>query len=570
MTPSKKYAIRCLNAMDQYIDEVMNGEVVTGRYERLAVERHLNDLMTGGERGLVFDEVAAAHFFQFAFYIRHSKGVWSGDRLMLEGWQCFKFAMMFGWKKPNEHGDLVRRFNEGYEKVARKNGKTTSAGIPALYALQKDGEGGPEVYAAATKKDQAKQLFNECKSMARKAPEMRKTLKLQRNTIENPANDGVFLPLSSDANTLDGLNPHVVVIDELHAHKNAELYEVLDSAFGARSQHLLYSITTEGVIRGSINDRLHDYATGVLDGNIKDDSFFAIIFMLDEGDDYYDESNWRKANPNIGVSCRWDYLRDKATKAKAEPSFLSNFLTKHMNVRVNAAKAWADMVAWKAREQVYDLTAMAECTEVYGGLDLANVSDITSFGLVGVLPDGRWRTWSISWLPEDIVMDRMTKHQVPYESWAREGWLHLTPGNVTDYDFIEKTVLDVAALLPLVAVAFDRWNSSQLVTNLMNEGIEMLSMGQGYASLSPPMKELERRYTSTSNLLEVPNNPLLAWTVGNVIATEDPSGNIKPDKSKSQYKIDPFAALVNAAGAAMNAEPEESIDDFLNNPIVIE
>lgn len=567
MLEQKRYAIQCLSRMDEYIDEVINNKVTTGRYERLAVERHLNDLMNGGARGLVFDEVAAAHFFQFAYFIRHSKGVWSGDRLELEGWQCFKFAMLYGWKKPNEQGELVRRFNEGYEKVARKNGKTTSAGIPALYGLTKDGEGGPEIYAAATKKDQAKQLFNECKSMARKSPEMRKRLKVQRLIIENDLNDGMFLPLSSDANTLDGLNPHVVVIDELHAHKNSELYEVIDSAFGARSQHLLYSITTEGVIRGSINDRLHDYAVGVLEGTIEDDTFFAIIFMLDDGDDYFDEANWRKANPNIGVSVRLEYLRDKANKAKAEPSFVSNFLTKHMNVKVNAAKAWIDFETWKACQRVYDITEMAECTEVYGGLDLANVSDITSLGLIGLLPDGNWRIWSISWLPEDIVQDRITKNQVPYDAWARECWLSLTPGNVTDYGFIRKTLNDIAALVNLRAVAFDRWNSSQLVNDLMEDGIEMLSMGQGFASMSPAMKEFERRYMGKQ--LEAPDNPLLNWTMANVVATEDPSGNIKPDKSKSQYKIDPAVALIMASGCLACAEPEENLDDFIFNPVTI-
>lgn len=566
MSPDE-YALQCLSRMDQYIDEVSNQKVVTGRYERLAVERHLRDLSDGGVRGLVFDEVAAFHFFKFAFFIKHSKGILAGQRIELEGWQCFIFAMLFGWKRPNEHGKLVRRFRESLEKIARKNGKTTKVGILALYGLTKDGEGGPEIYATATKRDQAKQLFEECQQMARQSKELRKRLKIHRNEIKFQDNAGKFMPLSSDANTLDGLNPHFAIVDELHAHKTAELYNVMISAFAAREQPMLCSITTEGVIRGSISDQIHDYAVQVLEGTVEDDAFFAIIYTLDDGDDCFDEANWRKSNPNIGVSVSLDYLRDQAKKAKELPSARSNFMTKHLNIRVNAAESWADVEAWKACERVYKIEDMAECTVVYGGLDLASTNDITSLALLGELPNGKKRSWSINWLPEDRVMDRVTKHHVPYDSWAHHGWLELTPGNVTDYAWIRHKLNQIRDIFPIEAVAFDDWNSTQLVNDLLDDGFNMLSMRQGYKSISPAMKELERLYISGN--LEHPGNPVLSWAIGNVVATQDPAGNIKADKSRAQEKIDPAVALIMAVGCSVNAEPDECIDDFIFNPITI-
>jgi len=560
MTP-KQYSLQCLQRMDRYIDEVINNKVVTGRYERLAVERHLNDLMNGGARGLVFDEVAAAHFFQFFFFIKHSKGQLAGKRIELEGWQCFGFAMIFGWKKPNQEGRLVRRFREGLEKVARKNGKTTKCGGLSLYGLTKDGEGGPEVYSAATKKEQAKQLFDECRQMARQSTELRKRLKIHRNEIVFEDNAGKFAPLSSDANTLDGLNPHFVVIDELHAHKTAELYNVMISAFGAREQSLQISITTEGVIRGSISDQMHEYAIAVLEGTTEDDAFFAMIYSLDPGDDAFDEANWRKANPNLGVSVSIDYLRQQAKKAKELPSAFANFMTKHMNMKVNALESWLDTEKWKACAHDYTLDHMAECTDIYGGLDLASTNDITSLGLIGILPNGHWRTWSISWLPEDRVMARVTKSKVPYDHWAREGYLELTPGNVTDYAWVRAKINEIWSMLPVKAIAFDDWNSTQLVGELLDDGIEMLSMRQGYKSISPAMKELERQYVGGT--LQHANNPLLTWAMGNVVATQDPAGNIKADKSKAQEKIDPAVALIMASGCLANAEVEDEIEIFI-------
>ncbi len=551
----RQYALHSLNAMDQYIDDVINGNVVTGRLEKLSVERHVNDLMNGGERGLIFDEVAVAHYFQFFSFLKHSKGIWSGKQIVLEGWQCFTKAMIYGWKLESTGG---RRFKEVYEKVARKNGKTTMMCGPGLYGLTKDNEGGPEVYAAATKRDQAKLLFKEAKSMVQKCPELKKRLDVRINEVLNHGNDGLFVPLSSESGTMDGLNPHIAMIDEVHAHKTAELYDVIKSAFGSRLQGLLISITTEGWIRESINDQLHDYAVGILDGNIQDDSFFSIIFTMDEGDDYFDESNWRKANPNLGVSISLDYLRDMSKHAQKMPSQRANFLTKHLNVRVNASQSWVDVDAWKRCASEYTLQDMAECTAVYGGLDLASVGDITSLGLIGEMPDGTLRTWSINWLPEDAVLKRANSSRVPYIAWAAAGWLETTPGNVADYAFIRQAVNQVAGLVNLQAVAFDDWNSSQLVTELLDDGINMLSMRQGYKSISPAMKELERRYVGGT--LRHSNNPVLNWAMGNVVATKDPAGNIKADKSKAQEKIDPALGLIMAMGALMNEPVEEAIN----------
>jgi len=541
----------------QYAADVLSGKQVVGKLVRLAVERDQEDLKEAHKRGLIFDDEEAGRALAMFAYLRHSKGDWRGQPIVLEPWQCWIISRVFGWV---HEATGYRRYKTIYEEIARKNGKTTKLAGVALKALCKDGEGGPEVYSAATKRDQAKIMFNEARRMARQSAPLKRRLDVQTHKILYPKADGEFVPLSADGDGLDGLNPHAALVDELHAHKTSEVWDVLESALGSRSQPLLWAITTAGFNFAGICYEVRDYAIKVLNGGLEDDSFFAAIYTIDDDDDHFDEKNWIKANPNLGVSVGLEYLRSQARKAKAMPRALVNFLTKNMNVWVAGESLWCNVPKWKAAGKKYTLDGFIKWArkfgaDVYGGLDLANTEDIASLGLIAVIPGGRWITWSKHYLPEDTVNENIRKSPVPYKVWEREGWLTLTPGSVCDYNYIKADILELHEKIEIQQINFDRWNSSQLVNDLLEENINMVGFGQGYVSMNAPMKEMERRYLT--NQIVHPNDPVLNWSMSNVVAQQDPAGNIKPAKDKSKQKIDPSVALIMAAGAAMPAsEPE--------------
>jgi phage terminase large subunit-like protein len=538
----------------QYGRDVLTGKIKTGKLARLAVERHDKDLKKGPHRGLFFCEDSARRALLMFGFLRHSKGEWSGQPIDLEPWQAWIIACVFGWK----HQDTdKRRFRTVYEEIARKNGKTTKLAGIGLYGLTKDDEGGPEIYAAATKRDQARILFDEAARMVKQSKPLRRRLDAQQHRIISPTNFGKFEPLSADGNTMDGLNPHLALVDELHAHKTPEVWDVLKSALGARSQPLIWAITTAGFNKNGICYEVRDYAIKVLTGVIDDDAFFSMIFTLDDGDDWQDESNWIKANPNLGVSVDLDYLREQARQAAVMPTAKTNFLTKHLNIWVTGSSTWCNIERWQSCGIDYKPDEL-EPVEVYLGLDLASVSDIASLGGIMVMSDGSWKTFGKHYLPEEAVDANIRKSTVPFRQWHEQGWLTLTPGNVIDYNWIKADILAFMERYNVKEIAFDRWNSSQLVNDLMEVNAPMVAFGMGYASMNAPMKELERRYLAKE--IEHPNDPVLSWAMSNVVADQDPAGNVKPAKNKSTEKIDPAVALMMAIGRAMVApEPEVSV-----------
>jgi phage terminase large subunit-like protein len=538
----------------QYGRDVISGKVKTGKLTRLAVERHNRDLIEAANRGLFFCEDSARRALTMFSFLRHSKGEWAGQPIELEPWQAWVIACVFGWKYADTE---KRRFRTVYEEIARKNGKTTKLGGIGLYGLTKDDEGGPEIYAAATKRDQARILFDEAKRMVRQSRPLSRRLDAQEHAIISPANFGKFVPLSSDANTADGLNPHFGLVDELHAHKTPEMWDVIKSAFGARSQPLLWGITTAGFNKNGICYEVRDYVIKILTGVIDDDAFFGIIYTLDDDDDWQDESNWIKANPNLGVSVSLDYLREQARQAAIMPTAKVNFLTKHLNRWVTGESLWCNIERWRQCAAQYIGLGMETPVEVYLGLDLASVSDIASIGGVMIMADGSWKVFSKNYLPEDAVNNSLRKTTVPFRQWHEQGHLTLTPGNVIDYNWIKADIQTLLQELPVKEIAFDRWNSSQLVNDLLEAGAPMVQFGQGFASMNAPMKELERRYLSGEIIHN--NNPVLNWAMSNLVADQDPAGNIKPAKNKSSEKIDPAVALIMAIGRAMLVDETVSV-----------
>lgn len=542
----------------QYVRDVLSGAVLVCKWVRLACERHQRDLETGAERGLFFDEQAAMVVITFFSLLKHSKGEWAGRPVILEPWQQFVVWNLFGWKL----ADGTRRFRTSYLEVARKNGKTTLAAGIGLYLLMADGEGGAEVYSAATKRDQAKICWGEASRMVKSSRALQREGAVAfTSNIHVVETNSKFEPLGADADTMDGLNVHGALVDELHAHKTGDLWDILETATGARRQALMFAISTAGSNRQTICFQQHEYTQKVLEGVIEDDSWFGMIYTIDEDDEWDDESVWIKANPNLGVCKKLDDLRRLAKRAKEIPSRLTAFLRLHLSLWIQGATKWIPRMHWDACAMAVEGDGLRGRT-AYGGLDLSSTSDVTA--LVWVFPpqaDGDlYQVLCRFWIPEEAMVERSRHDRVPYDVWVRQGYMMATPGNVIDYDFILAQVEDDLAAYDITELAFDRWGASRIQTQLMELGDEdfLVQFGQGFASMSPPMKELEKLILG--HKLAHGGNPVLNWMADNLVVREDPAGNLKPDKEKSIEKIDGMVALVMALDrATRHVPPKRSV-----------
>ena len=549
-----------LHPAEQYARDVINGEIVASKWVRLACERHVHDLEHAHERGFFFDPEAGQYVIDFISMLRHSKGKWGrgvGELIILEPWQQFIIWVGFGWKR----ADGMRRFRTIYEEVARKNGKSTKAAGLGLYLGFADGEPGSEVYSAATKRDQARIVHKEAIRMVRKNPGLRKYIKIYKDNLNLELTASKYEPLGADSDSTDGLNIHGVIADELHAWKSREMYDVLETATGSREQPMIISITTAGVDRRSVCYEKHEYTRKVLegwkDGSFEDDTWFGIIYTIDEGDDWRDESVWIKANPNLGVSKYIEDMRMKAKRAEHMPAALANFLRRELNVWVQGEVKWMPMDQWRkcgGPIPALQLPKRLEKATCYGGLDLSSTSDLTAFVMAFPDDDGYFDVVCRFWIPEDQLEVRTRDYGLQYSVWRDQGYIETTPGNSIDPDFILDQVEQDADFFKIEQVAFDRWGAARVVTTLENKGLTMVQFGQGYASMNPPMKELERLVLSGK--IRHGNNPVLTWMADNVVAKMDPSGNIKPDKEKSREKIDGIVALIMALDLALR-NPEK-------------
>jgi phage terminase large subunit-like protein len=530
----------------RYASFVAGGEVPACRWTRLAAERHLRDLEDGAARGLVFDPAAAQHATDFFGFLKHSKGEWAGQPFALQPWQTFLVASLFGWKR----NDGLRRFRTAYNEVARKSGKSTLAAGIGLHLFFADGEPGAEVYTAATKRDQARITHGEATRMVQASPVLRRRIGVVRDNLHVVSTASKFEPLGADADFMDGLNVHGAIIDELHAHRTREVWDVLETATGARRQPLLFAITTAGFDRETICWELHEYALKVLEGVIDDDSFFAFLSAFDEGDDWADEAVWAKANPSLGVSVKLDDLRRKAAKAKETPAAQNAFRRLHLCEWTQQEERWLDIEAWNACAFPVDPDALRG-RRCLAGLDLSSTTDLTALVLYFPRDDGPSEVLPFFFMPADNVLQRVRSDRVPFDAWAREGHLQLTEGNIVDYAAIREKVHDLAEAYPIAEIAYDRWNATGLITQLQGDGLTMVPFGQGFASMSAPVKELEKLVLGRE--LAHGGHPVLRWNVANAMVRQDPAGNHKLDKAKSRDRVDGVVALAMAIGRAMVA-----------------
>lgn len=541
-----------------YAEKVVAGKILAGELVKLACQRHIRDLKTAPMRGLYFDEEAADHALDFYKFLKHSKGEWAGCAFELSPWQQFIVGSLFGWIKK----DGTRRFRIGYTEVPRKNGKSTLASGIGNYLFIADGEPGAEVYSAATKRDQAKIVWEEASRMVKASPDLSKRVKVYpgKGNMNFPAMASKFEPLGADADTMDGLNIHGAIIDEFHAHRTRDVWDVLETATGARRQPLIFVITTAGTDQASVCYELHDYAIQVLKGTITDDTLFAYIATIDEGDDWTDPKVWAKANPNLGVSVKLDDLKRKCDKARQLPSAQNAFLRLHLNVWTQQVDRWIPLELWDEQAGYSIDEARLVGRTCYGGLDLASVNDITAW--VMVFPDEKdpelIDVLCRFWVPEARIYDPQNKYRSQYQAWAKKGYLIATPGDAVDYGFIKAQVLADAEKFNLVDMNIDRlFQGAQVAMDLQEEGIQVAAMGQGFFSMAAPMKEFERKLLLRK--IHHGGNPVLRWMADNVAVKQDPAGNLKPDKAKSQGKIDGIVALVMALDRAIRHQDNHSV-----------
>jgi len=433
---------------------------------------------------------------------------------------------------------------------------TLVAGI-GLYMLVADGEPGAEIYSAATKRDQAKLSWSEAVRMRDKSPALAKMVQHWRasDNLSVEATASKFQPLGADADTMDGLNVHGALIDELHAHKTRAVVDVLETATGARRQPLILEITTAGVDQTSVCFEHNEYSARLLNGTVTDETWFAFIATLDEGDDWTDERVWAKANPNLGVSVKLDDLRRKCERAKQLPSAQNAFKRLHLDVWTQQVDRWIDLALWDANAGeigARELEGVLRGHACYGGLDLSAVSDLTAW--VMVFPrEGDPEEVDILcrfWCPEARIYDAHNRYRDQYQAWARDGWLDVTPGDAVDYAHIRARVLEDAQAFRVMDMNVDRlFQGYQLTQELADEGLAVFGMGQGFLSMAAPMRDFERRLLDKK--LHHGMHPVLRFMAESVAVRRDPADNLKVDKAESQGRVDGIVALVMGIDRAM-------------------
>jgi phage terminase large subunit-like protein len=540
-----------------YAEEVLSGERLTGKLVTLAAERHLRDIATGEQRGIWFDQEAADRALAFFPYLRHSKGEWAGQPFELEPWQSFIVGSLFGWKR---RSDNTRRFRRAYLSVARKNGKTQLAAGIGLYLAFFDDEPGAEVYAAATKRDQAKICWSEAQRMVQRTPQLSRMVTALAHNLHRTDTHSKFEPVSSDYNSLDGLNCHGAIIDEYHAHPSGALADVLESSTGARRQPLMFYTTTAGVDNESACRDLDLDAQRVLEGLAEDDSLFAYIARIDPDDAWDNPEAWPKANPNLNVSIKLDSLVEQCERAKRITREQNEFRRKRCNQWTEQVERWLDLAAWDACDAPPEVEPGQPC---FYGLDLSSKTDLTA----GIAifppddPDGYWDVLCDFWMPEENVDEKTKRDRAPYQAWIDAGYIETTEGNITDYDVIREHVKDDGLTYEIQEIPYDPWNATQLATQLGSDGATVVPLPQGYAHLSEPSKFLEGLILS--GRLRHGGHPVLRWMAANVAIQKGPNESIRPVKDKSTGRIDGIVALVMAIARAMVHLDGDEADFFV-------
>jgi phage terminase large subunit-like protein len=550
-----------VHAAHAYANDVVKGRIDVCLWVKLACQRQLDDLVRA-QAGVAsfpftFDMALAERYCKFIELLPHVKGKkWAGTPIKLEPWQCFTMVCVFGWINKITG---YRRFKTVYEEVPRKNAKTTKLAGIGLALLTIDEEPGAEIYSAATTRDQAKICFDTANTMAQKEPHFRKRFGVEclTHSIFVRNTNSKFNAVSADADTLDGLNVSGGLIDELHAHKKRDVWDVMETATGSRTQPLIWAITTAGSNRAGICYEQRTYATKLLQRIVEDNSYFAIIYTIDEGDVWTDPAVWKKANPNYGISVDIDDLTRKAVKAMAMPSAQNNFLTKHLNVWVNADTSWMDMLAYDScLDETMTLEQFVK-QEAIVALDLASRVDVAAKMLLFTQQiEGQTHYYAFGryYLPES-VLESDDPHDFYAGAAKNGGNLVLTPGDVIDFEFIENDLDKDNAKFLIREVAYDPFQATQFATRAAARGYNMIEVRPLVLNFSEAMKELEAAVLQKR--FHHDGDKILQWMFSNVVCHRDIKDNVYPRKERDENKIDGVVALIIGINRVMAAREVE-------------
>lgn len=542
----------------RYARGVLSGRIPACSLVKKACERQLDDLDRYGDgKRFIYDAEAGDRICWFIEHLTHVKGELAGQEIKLEPWQVFILHTTFSWKTT----EGIRRFRRVYIEVPRGNGKSSLSSGVALFCLCGDREPGAEVYSFATTRDQAKIVFGDAKEMARQNSKLKRAFDLQvlATSLYVPKTNSYFQAKSAEGSTLDGLNTHLAVIDELHAHKTRAVYDVVETSLGKRRNSLMWVITTAGFDTAGICYEVRSFVKQILNKEAQDESQFGIIYGLDEGDDWTSEEALQKANPNWGVSVRPEIITSLQAKAIARPSVANNFKTKHLDVWCSAASSWMDMPAWNLCRRSIALSDF-EGFDCYMGLDLGAKNDLTAKVLVfPVEENGRlnYYVFGTYYAPRAALLKSGNSQ---YDGWETLGYLKVTEGAVTDFNQIEADILEDCSRFRVKSVAYDPWQATQLATRLSDNDVPMVEYRNTVQNMSDPMKWLEALVQDKRLIHE--GDPALTWMMGNVVAKRDFKDNVFPRKEVYENKIDGAVALIMALGLCVNEENAGAFQEY--------
>lgn len=556
----------------EYATDVAAGRIVAGPHVRAACARHLDDLAQGAARGLTWSVEAAQRAINFyRDVLRLNGGEFEGVPYVLLGWQAFIVGSLFGWLTQ----DGYRRFSSAFVETGKGSGKSPLAGGIGIYGLVADGESRAEIYAAATKREQAQVLFRDAVAMVDQSPELdsrilRSGSRGKEWNLAYHASDSFFRALSSDDGQ-SGPRPHISLLDEIHEHRDGTVVEMIRAGVKGRRQPLTFMITNSGSRRNSVCWEYHDYGTKVAAQMTQDDTFFAYICALDEDDNpFLDSSCWPKANPSLGVTIKPKYLEDQVRQARGLPS--KEALVKRLNfcMWVEGTAPGISYGVWKKAEAAHTAESL-HGRRCRGGLDLSSIRDLTALVLEfePTVEDPYWRLLPFFWLPEEGLADRIEQDKVPYDTWRDHGHLILTPGHAIDKAFVAAQIVDLTQFFDVADIGYDRWRIEDLKQIIEREGLSVPPLepfGQGFKDMAPALDEFEQRLLNGT--LKHDGNPVMTWCAANVVTVSDPAGNRKVAKDKATGRVDGIVAAVMATGRTLQADAEEDISAFLRSPVI--
>lgn len=549
MTGRKKYPPD-YNPIREYWEEIQSGKTRVSQ-KVYKTYRHVIREMDRTDSPYFYDPRRANHIIEFfENYLHHSKGKCGGQLVKLELWEKAMLATAYGFVDIEGY----RQYRETLLIVGKKNGKSLLASGVGLYMLHADGEPGPEIYAVATKRDQAKIIWQEAKRMVRKSPALAKRTRSLVAELDSDWNDGVFKPLASDSDTLDGLNIHCALMDEIHQWKNGRaLFDIIADGVIAREQPMIFETSTAGTIREDIYDDKYEEAERIINGyddpeGYHDEHFLPLIYELDSRNEWTDPNAWIKANPGLGPIKSKKALADKVEKAKANPALVRNLVCKEFNIRETSSEAWLNFEELDNRE-TFDLQKLKPRYGI-GGADLSSTTDLTAAKVIFRVPDDpKLYVLSMYWIAEDLLEKRVKEDQIPYDKWHERGLVRLCPGNSVHAKYVKEWFVEVQEKLDVYIpwIGYDSWSARYWVEDMADYFGKnaMVPVIQGKKTLSDPMKRLHNDLCS--KLVIYNNNPIDKWCLANTAYDEDKNGNIQPHKtSKPTRRIDGTAALLDA------------------------